>query len=74
MPKKFYEIDPIGLYYKHVTIINDDSGIVSKCGFKLIDDARVIIYNRSVFIIQTSDCIDKIYIKGESLYRGNPIC
>ncbi len=27
-----------GLYYKHVTIVNDDSSIVSKCSLKLTDD------------------------------------
>ncbi len=38
-----------GLYYKHVTIVNDDSSIVSKWSFKLINDARVIIYNPNMF-------------------------
>ncbi len=43
-----------GLYYKHVMIVNDDSSIVSKWGFKLIDDPRVIIYDRHRFIIQAT--------------------
>ncbi len=33
-------------------IINDDSSIVNKQSFKLIDDPRVIIYNCHRFIIQ----------------------
>ncbi len=28
--KKIYNIDTSGLYYKHVTIVNDDSSVVSK--------------------------------------------
>jgi hypothetical protein len=41
-----------GLYYKHVTIINDNSSIINKWSFKLIDDARVVIYDCNRFIIQ----------------------
>jgi hypothetical protein len=41
-----------GLYYKHVMIINEDSSIVIKWSFKLIDDPRVVIYDRHRFIIQ----------------------
>jgi hypothetical protein len=44
-----------GLYYKPVTIVNDDSSIVSKLSFKLIDDPRVVIYDRYRFIIQATD-------------------
>ncbi len=43
-----------GLHYKHVMIINDDSSIVNKWKFKLIDDARVVIYIRNKFIIQAT--------------------
>jgi hypothetical protein len=39
---------------KHVMIVNDDSSIVSNWSFKLIDDARVIIYDRNRFIIQAT--------------------
>jgi hypothetical protein len=35
-----------GLYYKHITIVNDDSGVVSKCHSSLIGDAIVVIYDR----------------------------
>ncbi len=44
-----------GLYYKHVTIINDDSGFVIKLSFKLIDAVRGIIYNRHMFIVQATE-------------------
>jgi hypothetical protein len=40
-----------GLYYKHVMIVNDDSSIVSWLSFKLIDNPRVVIYDRHRFII-----------------------
>jgi len=43
-----------GLYYKHVTSVNDDSSVVSKWSFKLIDDPRVIIYDCHRFIIQAT--------------------
>ncbi len=50
----FYHIETSGLYYKHVMIINDDSRVVSKWRFKLIDDARAIIYDRNMFIMQAT--------------------
>jgi hypothetical protein len=40
-----------GLYYKHVMIVNDNSSIISKQSFKLIDNPRVIIYDRHRFIL-----------------------
>jgi len=43
-----------GLYYKHVTIINDDSSTFSKWNFKLSDDARVAIYDPHMFIVQAT--------------------
>ncbi len=45
-----------GLYYKHMTIINYASSIVNKLEALLTDDARVIIYDRHVFIVQAPDC------------------
>ncbi len=44
-----------GLYYKHVTIVNDDSSIVSEQSFQLVDDARGVIYDRYMFIIQATE-------------------
>ncbi len=44
-----------GLYYKHVTIVNDDSSVINKWSFKLIDDPRIVIYDRHKFIIQATD-------------------
>ncbi len=52
--KKFYNNDTSGLYYKPITIINDDSSIVNKLETLLIDDARVIIYDRHMFIVQAT--------------------
>ncbi len=43
------------MYYKHVKIVNDNSRVVNKGSFKLIDDGRVVIYNRNRFIIQATD-------------------
>jgi hypothetical protein len=41
-----------GLYYKSMTIINDDSRVVNKLEASLTDNARVVIYNRHMFIVQ----------------------
>ncbi len=46
--------DICGLYYKHVTIVNDTSSGVIKWSFKLIDIAIGVIYDRHVFIIQAT--------------------
>ncbi len=40
-----------GLYYKHIMIVNDDSSVISKWHSSLVDDGRVIIYDRNMFII-----------------------
>ncbi len=45
---------PCGLHYKHVTIVNDDTSVISEWSPKLIDDARVVIYDRNMFIIQVT--------------------
>jgi len=43
-----------GLYYKPITIVNDDSSIVNKLETSLTDDARVIIYDHHMFIVQAT--------------------
>jgi hypothetical protein len=35
-------------------IVNDDSRVVNKLGASLTDDARVIIYDRHMFIVQAT--------------------
>ncbi len=42
------------LYYKSITIINDNSSIINKLETSLIDDTRVIIYDRHMFIVQAA--------------------
>jgi hypothetical protein len=44
--------DTCGLYYQPRTIVNDDARIVNKFDASLTDDARVIIYDRHMFIVQ----------------------
>ncbi len=46
-----------GLYYKHMTIVNDDYSGVSEQSIQLIDDTRGVIYNRRMFIIQATDLV-----------------
>jgi hypothetical protein len=43
-----------GLYYKPITIVNDDSRVVNKLETSVADDARVIIYDRHMFIVQAT--------------------
>ena len=50
----FTTVESSGLYYKHVMIVNDNSSVVSKWSFKLIDGPRVVIYDRHRFIIQAA--------------------
>jgi len=48
---------PLGtsvLYYKPMTIVNDDSRVINKLEASLTDDARVVIYNRHMFIVQAT--------------------
>ncbi len=43
------------LYYKHIMIVNYNSTIDDKFGASLTDDARVIMYDRHMFIVQATD-------------------
>ncbi len=47
-------LESSGLYNKHITIINDDSRVISKWQVSLIDDARVIIYDHEMFITEAT--------------------
>jgi hypothetical protein len=40
-----------------MTIVNDDSSVIIKWSFKLIDAARGIIYDRHMFIVQATGII-----------------
>jgi hypothetical protein len=46
--------DICGLYHKHFTIVNDDSSIINKFGASCADAARVVIYDRHMFIVQAT--------------------
>jgi hypothetical protein len=56
--KKCYNIGPGGLYYKHTTIINYASSIVNKLEALLTDNARVVIYDCHVFIVQATGLVN----------------
>jgi hypothetical protein len=53
-----------GLYYKHTMIVNYAFSVINKLEALLTDDARVIIYDRHVFIVQATklfiDQVNKI--------------
>jgi hypothetical protein len=46
-----------GLYYKHMTIVNYASSFVNKLKTLHTDDARVIIYDRHVFMVQATGVV-----------------
>ncbi len=54
---KFIRSAPVfsGLYYKLTTIVNYASSVISEQSFQLIDHARVVIYDRHVFIAQAAE-------------------
>jgi len=61
-----------GLYYKHVTIVNDNSSIISKWSCKLIDDPRVSIYDRNRFIIQATGWFTNMMTTRDSIDETKP--
>ncbi len=42
------------VFYKHTTILNDNSSVVNKMEALLTDDTRDVIYDRHMFIIQAT--------------------
>ncbi len=61
-----------GLHYKHMRIVKDISSIVSEQSFLLINDARGIIYNHHMFIIQATGAyirMGKVIEGGSKLIR-----
>jgi hypothetical protein len=52
-----------GLYYKPMTIVNDNSRVITKLETSLTDDARVIIYDRHQFIVQATEDFYKMIKK-----------
>jgi hypothetical protein len=45
-----------------MTIVNDGSGVITKLETSLTDDARVIIYDRHMFIVQETVPLYKIKV------------
>ena len=50
----FTWVGSCGLYYKPMMIVNNDSRVVNKLEASLIDDARVVTYDRHTFIVQAT--------------------
>ncbi len=47
-----------GLYYKNITIVIDDYSVVNKFEASVTDDARIVIYNHHMFLVQaTGQCV-----------------
>jgi hypothetical protein len=49
------QLSTCGLYYKPITIVNDNSRVVNKLEASLNDDARVVIYDCLMFIVQATE-------------------
>jgi len=54
-----------GLNCKHVTIVNYNSNGVNKLKTSLNDDARVIIYDLQMFIVQATEPTYVRFVTGE---------
>jgi hypothetical protein len=50
-----------GLYYKHITTLNNDSSVVNKFETSLTDDARVIIYDCYMFIVKALSHVYRVH-------------
>jgi len=61
----YYEGEPCGRYYKPITIVNDDFSVVNKLETSPIDNARVVIYDRHMFIARATG----VYL--ENSFRRN---
>jgi hypothetical protein len=60
VPSPPHSLKISGLYYKPMTIVNDDSRVITKLETSVTDDTRVVIYNCHMFIVQaTGCCIEK---------------
>jgi hypothetical protein len=46
------------LNYKPMTIVNDDSRVVTKLETSLTDDARVVIYDCHMFVVHATVCAE----------------
>jgi hypothetical protein len=44
-----------------MTIVNDDSRVINKLEVSLTDDARVVIYDCHMFIVQATDGFSPVY-------------
>jgi len=63
-----------GLFYKHITTINDDSSIINKFETSLTNNARVVIYNCHMFIIQATDLfVTYLVQKGNSKFKWHSL-
>jgi hypothetical protein len=40
-----------------MTIVNDDSRVITKLETSLTEDTRVVIYDRHIFIVQATACV-----------------
>ncbi len=59
------------MYYKYIRIVNYDSSIVNRLGAALADDARVIIYDRQMFIVQATGVFPRVgCLKGHGVHAG----
>jgi hypothetical protein len=56
-----------GLFYKHVMIVNYASSGINKLKASLNDDARVVIYDRHMFLVQATH---HLKVKGLSPASG----
>ncbi len=52
-------MDPCGLYYKAMMIVNADTRVTNKLDTSVTEDARVVIDDRYMFIVQATGVTKK---------------
>jgi hypothetical protein len=68
--KTFYDEDPSGLYHKPMIIINDDYRVINKLEASLTDNARVVIFERHMFIVQATGLFEGLQVKLEMKFAN----
>jgi hypothetical protein len=54
-----------------MVIVNDDTSIINELGASLTDNARVIIYDCSMFIVQATGCYPVVDLSStQHLFQG----
>ncbi len=66
--EKFHDTGASGLYCKPMTIVNSNSRVVNRLETSLTDDAKVVIYDRHMYIVQATGLIFAIKLSENHIH------